>query len=271
MSPSTRITTALADLHADNALVRDRLAATVFERGLRRSTALSYARLLGRLGILDLPCAEVTLDGLQEALWKIDNASSRRATVIALRAVLGLPLPIPRAIPRRYDLPDEDTLRLALMTCRYEARGLLMAYAGLRIGEACAITRDDLDGDVLRVERQVQQLHETGKPTTLRIGPVKAREAEVVIPDLLVPYVDALTTIDKPDAVREALRRAGRKLGIDLNPHQLRHWYATEMLNRGANLALVSRQLRHSDVATTLRTYVQTKPSDVKRLFDRPA
>ena len=75
--------------------------------------------------------------------------------------MLGFGFKIPRGVPRHYDLPDEDTLRLALMTSPHEIRGLLMAYAGLRLGEACAITRLDVAGDRLRVDKQVQALRET--------------------------------------------------------------------------------------------------------------
>ena len=39
--------------------VRERLVEQAFERGLRRSTLLSYERLLGRLGILDQEVAQV--------------------------------------------------------------------------------------------------------------------------------------------------------------------------------------------------------------------
>ena len=44
---------------------------------------------------------------------------------MAVRSVLGLEIKIPRGVPRRYDLPDEDTLRLALTTTPHEVRGLL--------------------------------------------------------------------------------------------------------------------------------------------------
>jgi len=49
-------------------------------------------------------------------------------------------------VPRRYVLPDEDTLRLALMTTPHETRGLLMMYCALRLGEACAVTSRDVAG-----------------------------------------------------------------------------------------------------------------------------
>lgn len=239
---------------------RERLAAVALDKGLRQSTVQSYERLMNRLGILDMdPTQEFVLD----RLFSIDNPNTRRAAVIALRSVFGWSIKIPKGIPRRYDLPDEDTLRLALMTSPHEARGLLMMYAGLRIGEACAITHKDLDGLRLRVDKQVQQLHHTGRPTMCRVGPVKSTVDYVVIPQKIVPYVESLDTTAKPDGVRESLRRAGTKVGIHLNPHMLRHWYATTLLERGAPVSLVSRAMRHSDPSITLRTYAQVRDGDV--------
>jgi integrase len=235
---------------------RDRLYAAAMDKGIRRSTLLSYLRLLGKLGILD---SDPTKEEVLSALWTIDNPNTRRAAVIAVRSVFGWDIKIPKAVPRRYDLPSEDTLRLALMTSPHEARGLLMMYAGLRIGEACAITYRDVSGDRLTVNKQVQQLHETGKPTTIGIGPLKSTcsDATIVIPHFLTEVVTSLTDTAKPDGVRESLRRAGKKVGVKLTPHMLRHWYATTMLDRGVPLPLVQKQMRHSDIAVTLRTYVQ--------------
>jgi integrase len=237
--------------------VKEHLHAVALEKGLRLSTVLSYERLLGRLGLLDLALEEVTQSAALDALWTIDNPNTRRAAVIALRSVFGWTIKIPRGVPRRYALPDEDTLRLALMTTPHEPRGLLMMYAGLRIGEACAITASDVAGDRLRVDKQVQQLHQTGKPTSLRVGPVKTNVADVVIPHWLTTIVLTSNSTAKPDAVRESLRRAGAKVGIHLNPHLLRHWYATTLIARGVPLNVVCEQMRHSDVAVTLRTYSQ--------------
>lgn len=247
--------------------VRDELHQQALERGLRMSTRLSYERLLGRMGLLDLEVSQVSTEGLLEALWAIDNPNTRRSAVVALRSVLGVQIKIPRGVPRRYDLPDEDTLRLALMTSPHEVRGLLMMYAGLRVGEACAITSRDLRGDRLLVDKQVIQLHEKGKTTVTRIGPVKTHEADVVVPRFLAERVESLEQTTKPDTVRESMRRAGEKVGIKLNPHLMRHWYATTLISRGVPLSLVSRQLRHSDVATTLRTYSQHNEQSIHDVF----
>jgi integrase len=238
--------------------VRQRLAEVGLERNLRRSTMLSYQRLLNQVGLLDQEVGSVTREGALEALWRLENPNTRRSTCIALRAVLGLSLPIPRAVPRRYVLPSEDTLRLALMQSPHETRLLLLMYGALRVSEAAGITGRDVRGDRLLVTKQVQVLHETGRPTTVTVGPTKtSSEPDVVLPQWLADRVLLLEGTTRPDIMRESLRRAGRKVGLDLNPHLLRHWCATTLLERGVPLAVVSKHLRHSDVAVTLRTYAQ--------------
>lgn len=234
---------------------QQRLMVAAVERDLRRSTVWNYERLLARVGALDVDAVQ---EDVLPRLYDIDSPNSRRATIIALRTVYGWRLKAPKAVPRRYVLPDEDTLRLALMTSPHEARGLLMMYAGLRLGEACAITAKDLDGDRLTVDKQVTALHKAGVPTRVTTGPTKGSVGVVVIPWWLAPMANSLTGTEHPDNVRESLRRAGRKVGISLNPHQLRHWYATTMIQRGVALPVVTAQMRHSDIAVTLRTYVQT-------------
>lgn len=81
----------------------------------------------------------------------------------------------------------------------------------------------------------------------------------MVIPHWLTGVVQSMETTAKPGAVHESLRRAGMKVGIALNPHMLRHWYATTLLERGVPLNVVSEQMRHSGPAVTLRMYSQSK------------
>lgn len=250
--------------------VQDRLYAVALERDLRKSTVIEYKRCLRRVGVLDLDDSQVSLETVTEALWTITNPNTRRNSAIALRAVLGLPIRIPKAVSRRYDLPDEDTLRLALMTSPHEIRGLLMMYGGLRLGEACAITARDVSGTRLNVDKQIQTLRETGRPTVSHTTHVKTQAAEIVIPQWLAERLVDVTDTPKPDNVRESMRRAGKKVGISLNPHQLRHWYATTALERGVPMMVVSKQLRHSDIATTLRVYTQHDPGKhIQEAFGR--
>lgn len=84
----------------------------------------SYEVLLERISLLDL--GDPNNQTVQDAIWTIDNPNTRRAAIIAVRSVTSLKIKISRSVPGRYVLPDEDTLRLALLTSPHEPRGLLM-------------------------------------------------------------------------------------------------------------------------------------------------
>jgi integrase len=43
----------------------------------------------------------------------------------------------------------------------------------------------------------------------------------------------------------------------------LRHWFATDMIQRGINPEIARRQLRHKNIETTMKIYVQVNNSDL--------
>ncbi len=53
------------------------------------------------------------------------------------------------------------------------------------------------------------------------------------------------------NSLRYMITKAFAKVGLKVTPHQLRHTYATEMLNNGARIADVSELLGHASMATT--------------------
>jgi len=55
-------------------------------------------------------------------------------------------------------------------------------------------------------------------------------------------------------------KRSARK---HINPHMLRHWFATDMIRRGVNPEIARRQLRHKNIETTMKIYVQVNDSDL--------
>jgi site-specific recombinase XerC len=65
-----------------------------------------------------------------------------------------------------------------------------MMYAGLRIAETCAITAKDRADDRLRVDKEVQELYVTGKPRSVKVGPVKTSKASIVNPHWLANRYD---------------------------------------------------------------------------------
>jgi site-specific recombinase XerD len=71
-----------------------------------------------------------------------------------------------------------------------------------------------------------------------------------------------------PKAVRKSLRRAGVRVGLSLNPHQLRHWYATKLVKEGTPPNVVQRLMRHKDIRVTFKVYAQVAQSDLTSVVD---
>jgi len=69
-----------------------------------------------------------------------------------------------------------------------------------------------------------------------------------------------------PRQVQRDFKKWVRESGIetDLTPHALRHTVGTRLLKEFKNAKLVQRYLGHSDVATTLRYYVDVFPEDLE-------
>lgn len=132
---------------------------------------------------------------------------------------------------------------------------LLLYGAGLRIGEALALTGAVLPlGEILRV---------TGKRGKTRIVPVlpAIRDAAMRYAALCPYDLDPAGPLFRgarggaldPGVVRASVRAARRALGLPerTTPHALRHSFATHLLAGGADLRSLQELLGHASLAST--------------------
>ena len=172
-------------------------------------------------------------------LYGKHNTKRRDASI--LNKVFGFDFYVPNAEPHRYELPTDEQLSRALGR-KHGLYTALMAYAGLRVGEACAMDRSYLKGNFIDVQDSLRDgLRRKAKTTGM-----------VRIPNWLGEWVQ------KADFYYPECHNVSKSLRLDgLNPHQLRHFYATTLINTTSNLEMVRRQMRHTNIATTLRVYVE--------------
>lgn len=243
-------------------------------RPYKYSTKQSLIRDVKRLGIMNLDTSEITSALIRDKVDCIPNHNSRRRLYITARSIfkeLGVCQDLPKmeGISRIYDLPEKEDLHNLIEQSKYRLQLFLCMYAGLRVGEACAVTPTKLEGNYLNVNEAYSQdgLH-LGSPKTY---------GKVLLPDWLADEVRnmkveefwqiGMTTklvsgsIYKLSRNRKWKALTGNK---PVNPHMLRHFYATEMIKRGVNPEIVRRQMRHKNVSTTLRIYTQVRTEELE-------
>jgi len=140
----------------------------------------------------------------------------------------------------------------------------LLAKTGLRLGEALALQWDNID--LIKKKIHVCQTY-----TRRRFTSTKTHEHRYV--DMSDDLVSIISKAKKTshfvfpgknglqprngDALRnkfkKVLKAANLNKGIRL--HDLRHYYATYMINQKAPLAFVQKQLGHKSLSTTLEVY----------------
>lgn len=224
------------------------------ERAIKDNTYRSYLQTLRALEIEDLPVKEATVRELGKRLNTIIAQSTRRKHAVNLQACLGVKVPCAAPKQKVYDLSEVKDVKEAFAESKYRPHVYGMLFAGMRIGES--LVKQPLKGSIITIDRQRTPQNDITPPKTT--GPV-------YIPDWFAEEYPSyeLGAINHATVYRGVKRRAKKELGIELNPHQLRHMFATNLVKLGAPPEVLRRQMRHHDVAVSLRYYVQTTETDI--------
>ena len=127
-------------------LVNEYAQKVISERQYKYQTRQSYLKGIKAIGIWDMEVTSLSPQLFYERLDAISNLNTRRSATIICKSIfkdLGVckDLKIIDGIPRTYDLPlQSDLHRVIDRSTKYNKYLYLCMYAGLRVGEACAIT-----------------------------------------------------------------------------------------------------------------------------------
>ncbi|OGW53390.1 MAG: site-specific tyrosine recombinase XerD [Nitrospirae bacterium RBG_13_43_8] len=150
----------------------------------------------------------------------------------------------------------------------------LLYSSGLRVSELVSLKLEDIHSEAgfLRV---------LGKGSKERIVPVNTRAIEKLKsyinqqrPQILKKRLSTylfVTGRGKPMTRQrfwQAIKTLGRRSGIQLSPHTLRHSFATHLLEGGADLRSVQKMLGHSDISTT-QIYTKVTTERIKKVYTK--
>lgn len=182
-------------------------------------------------------------------------------------------------------LNHEQVRALAEASGEYSLMILVMAYTGVRFGEATELRVQDVNLVTrrLHIRRAVSDVR--GR---LVVGPPKSGEPrEIPIPEFLLDALskvvagasrpnDLLFTTASGTQVRYSRWRSGiftKAVGscglTGITPHSLRHTYAALAVQAGANVKVLQKAMGHSDIRLTLDTYGGLFGDDLDALAQR--
>lgn len=139
---------------------------------------------------------------------------------------------LPQKIKNEPYIPSDDDIRQILRCARgteYEIPIILACY-GMRRSEICALTLDDIDGDVVRINK-AKVLNEQDEWITKTTKTVSSTR-EIVIPMDIAEKIREKGYVynGHPNSITKYLEKTEKKLGIPHFPlHKLRHYFASKM------------------------------------------
>lgn len=184
-----------------------------------------------------------------------------------------------KGLPRKTSQSDVEQL---LSVCELDTpAGLrdqafleLLYASGARISELAKLEVGDIDVESMEVRlfgkgskerivplypvavHAVCQYLEQGRPALLAKGPIAAL------------FVSARGAAMSADSLRKVFKRRAAQAGLDpsLHPHDLRHAFATELVEGGADLRSVQEMLGHASLSTT-QIYTHLSLQHIKDVY----
>ncbi len=154
---------------------------------------------------------------------------------------------------------------------------LLTMYTGIRIGELCALTYEDIDFDekILHIRKSVQRISIFGNShkTAIKISTPKTENSirDIPLPKFIVKLLRKNKASDEtfllsgnnkpvePRCLSYRYKSILKKANVpSIKFHSLRHTFATNCLQCNFDIKTLSEILGHSNISTTMNIYIHS-------------
>lgn len=195
--------------------------------------------------------------------------------------------PRPQRPELRVPTPEEVERLVGATDAAWRPLVLLLAYGGLRIGEALGLERQDLDLLARRVHVRRQAVEVAGRVELAEVKTAAGRRVVALpgfVAEALARHLEGRP--DDPEALVFADGRGGpvrrtnwrrrvwapvvRAVGLEgLRPHDLRHFAASVAVAAGAHPRALQARLGHSTSQVTMDVYASVLPGLDETLAER--
>jgi len=148
----------------------------------------------------------------------------------------------------------------------------LLYSSGLRVSELISLKLEDINFEAGFMRVLGKGLKERVVPMNMRAKEKLQHYINQLRPVILKKRKSAylfITGRGKPMTRQrfwQTMRSLGKRIGIGIHPHMIRHSFATHLLEGGADLRSVQKMLGHSDISTT-QIYTKVTSERLKKAF----
>ena len=171
---------------------------------------------------------------------------------------------LPQKSAKKVSVPKDKEVQLLLANATgplYTAI-LLSATLGLRRSEMCALEWGDVEGNAISVNKALVMNQD--KTWTIKKPKTTSSERILELPDIVIQHLSTLKKSEKivpitPDGVTYRFIQLRNKLGLSIRLHDLRHHYASTLLEIGVPDLYAMERTGHSTPNMLKKVYQHIK------------
>ena len=181
----------------------------------------------------------------------------------------------PRGLPRSYRMPPtEAEVQTIKATAKKHLLPALIYYTGCRWGEALGLRYEDIDRVNKRIRIQRSVYYESTRPAVKEPKTERGRRVVPLLDSLAVLLPKRKTGFIFADDAGDLLWRSQathlwtrwqKDTGLTLTAHQVRHGYATALMEAGVEPKVASQLLGHAQLSTTMDIYTHVREDAIDK------